>query len=180
MINWMNSWAGSKGFKKLRKSVIDMKQQCLTPPESATIISTLCAAEAKEKRLARQVVVLQAAVALIAAGMFYSLNGIPQDAIAVLSGGLVSVLNGALLVWRMSRAARRSAREVDHPGSAHHQLRLMYFYAAERFLVVVVLLGLCLAALKLSPPAVLGGFVMGQAVLLVARLFLNRSNELSD
>ena len=56
----------------------------------------------------------------------------------------------------------------------------MYFYAAERFLVVVVLLGLCLAALKLSPLAVLGGFVMGQAALLAARLFLNRLNQNLD
>jgi len=130
--------------------------------------------------MARQVVGLQAATALIVAGIVYSLNGTPQVAIAVLSGGLVSVLNGALLAWRMSRAALHSALEVHHPSSAHHQLRLMYFYAAERFLVVVVLLGLCLAALKLSPLAVLGGFVMGQAALLAARLFLNRLNQNLD
>jgi len=43
--------------------------------------------------------------------------------------------------------------------------------------VVVVLLGLCMAALKLSPLAVLGGFVMGQAAFLAARLFLNRLNK---
>jgi len=154
----------------LGKDAGDAPQQCLTPPESATIIATLCAVEAREKRLARQVVGLQAALALIAAAIAYSLNGAPQSAAAVLSGGLVSVLNGALLAWRMSRAALHSAHE------AHHQLRLMYFYAAERFLAVVVLLGLCMAVLKLSPLAVLGGFVMGQAVLLAARLFLNRSN----
>jgi hypothetical protein len=53
----------------------------------------------------------------------------------------------------------------------------MYFYAAERFLVVVVLLGLCMAALKLSPLSLLGGFVMGQAVLLAARLFLIRFKD---
>ncbi len=152
------------------KDAGDAPQQCLTPPKSATIIATLCAVEAREKRLARQVVGLQAALALIAAAIAYSLNGAPQYAVAVLSGGLVSVLNGALLAWRMSRAALHSAHE------AHHQLRLMYFYAAERFLAVVVLLGLCMAVLKLAPLAVLGGFVMGQAVLLAARLFLNRLN----
>ena len=164
----------------MSKDAGDAAQQCLTPPKSATIIATLCAVEAREKRLARQVVGLQAAAALMTAGFAYGLNGIPQDAIAVLSGGLVSVLNGALLAWRMSRTALHSAHEAHHPSSAHHQLRLMYFYAAERFLVVVVLLGLCLAALKLSPPAVLGGFVMGQAVLLAARLFLSRLNQNLD
>jgi len=153
-----------------------MKQQCLTPPESAPIIATLCAIEAKEKMLARQVVVLQVAMALIAAGIVYSLNGTQQYALAVLCGGWVSALNGTLLAWRMSRLAQHSTHEAYHSGGAHRQLRLMYFYAAERFLAVVVLLGLCMAALKLPPLAVLGGFVMGQAVLLAARLFLNRSN----
>lgn len=151
-----------------------MQPKCLTPPPSATIIASLFAVEAREKRLARQVVGLQMAATLIATGIAFSLNGSPLFAIAVLSGGLVSVLNGALLAWRMSRAARHSASEAYHPGSAHYQLRLMYYYAAERFLAVVVLLGLCLAALKVSPLAVLGGFVAGQAVLLAARLFLNK------
>ena len=130
--------------------------------------------------MARQVVGLQAAIALITAGIAYSLNGAPQYAIAVLSGGLVSVLNGALLAWRMSRAALHPAHEAQDSGGAHHQLRLMYFYAAERFLVVITLLGLCMVALKLSPLAVLCGFVMGQAALLAARLFLNRLNQNLD
>ena len=161
----------------MRKDACDVPQQCLTPSESVTIIATLCAVEAKEKRLARQVVGLQAVIALIAAGIAYRLGGAPEYAVAVLSGGLISVLNGALLVWRMSRAALHSAPEAHHSSDAHHQLRLMYFYAAERFLVVVALLALCMAALKLSPPALLGGFVVGQAVLLAARLFLNRLNK---
>lgn len=152
-------------------------RQCLTPRESATIIVTLCAEEAREKRLARQVVGLQLVVALVSAGIAYSMNGAMQYAIAVLSGGLVSVLNGTLLAWRMSRAARHHVHEAHHPSGAHHQLRLMYFYAAERFLVVVVLLGLCMVVLKLSPLAVLSGFVMGQAALLGAWLLLNRLNK---
>ncbi|MDP2694639.1 MAG: ATP synthase subunit I, partial [Gallionella sp.] len=160
----------------MSKDAGEVSQHCLTPPESATIIATLCAVEAGEKRLARQVVGLQATTALVAAGVFYGLNGTPQDAVAVLCGGLVSALNGALLAWRMSRVALRFAHEARERSSAHHQLRLMYFYAAERFLVVVVLLGLCLVVLKLSPLAVLGGFVMVQAALLAARLFLNRLN----
>ena len=105
---------------------------------------------------------------LIVAGMAYGMKGAPQLALAVLSGGGVSVVNGALLAWRMSRAALTSVQ------NANHQLRLLYFYAAERFLVVVVLLCLCMTVLKLSPQALLGGFVMGQFVLLVARLFLNK------
>jgi F0F1-type ATP synthase assembly protein I len=106
-------------------------------------------------------------VTLIGASIAYSIKGTPQFAIAVLSGGGVAVVNGTLLAWRMVRAALHPAHE------AHHQLRLMYFYAAERFLVVIVLLYLCIAVLKLSPLALLGGFVIGQAVLPVGRLFLS-------
>jgi hypothetical protein len=139
----------------------------LTPPENAAIIAALLDVEAKEIRIARQVILLQVVVTLIGASIAYSIKGTPQFAIAVLSGGGVSIVNVALLAWRMARAALHPAHE------AHHQLRLMYFYAAERFLVVVVLLCLCIAVLKLSPLALLGGFVMGQAVLLVGRLLLS-------
>ena len=154
------------------KDAGDAPQQCLTPPESATIIATLCAVEAREKGLARQVAWLQAAIALIAACMAYIMSGVSQYAVAVLSGGLISVVNGTLLAWRMKRMASHSTHEEHDSSGAHHQLRLMYLYAAERFLAVVMLLGLGMAVLKLFPLALLGGFVIGQAVLLVARLFL--------
>ena len=146
----------------------DEPPQRLTPPENAAIIAALCDAEAKEKRLARQVLGLQMAATLVVAGVAYGMKGTPQFALAVLSGGGVSVVNGALLAWRMSRAALHPAH------GAHHQLQLMYFYAAERFLVVIALLGLCMAILKLSPLALMGGFVMGQAALITARLFLSK------
>jgi len=151
----------------LSKDVGDAQQQCLTPPENAAIIAALFDVEAKEKLIARQVILLQMVVTLIGASIAYSIKGTPQFAIAVLSGGGISVVNGALLAWRMVRAALHPAHE------AHHQLRLMYFYAAERFLVVVALLCLCITVLKLTPLALLGGFVMGQAVLPVGRLFLS-------
>ncbi len=146
----------------------NIQQQSLTPPLNAAIIAALFDAEAKEKRLVRLVIGLQMMVTLVVATIALGMEETPQFILAVLSGGGVSVINGALLAWRMSRAALSPVQD------AHHQLKTMYFYAAERFLVVVALLGLCLTVLKLSPSAVLGGFVMGQAVLLAARLFLNK------
>ncbi|HSM98938.1 MAG TPA: ATP synthase subunit I [Gallionella sp.] len=151
------------------KELGDLQQQCLTPPENAAIISALLDVEAKEKKIASQVILLQIVVTLFGASIAYSIKGTPQFAIAVLSGGGISVVNGALLAWRMVRAALHPAHE------AHHQLRLMYFYAAERFLVVVALLCICIAVLKLSPLASLGGFVMGQAVFLAGRFILSNS-----
>ncbi len=157
----------------MSKEVGDAQQQCLTPPENAAIIAALYDVEAKEKKMAHQVILLQIVVTLIGASIAYNIKGTPQFAIAVLSGGGVAVVNGALLAWRMTRAALYPAHEAHHPRGVHHQLRLMYFYAAERFLVVVVLLCLCIAVLKLSPLAFLGGFVMGQVALPVGRLFLS-------
>jgi ATP synthase protein I len=153
----------------LDKEPADLQQQCLTPPENAAIIPALLDIEAKEKKLAHQVVLLQTVITLFAAGIAYSTKDTPQLAIAVLGGGAISVVNSFLLAWRMVRAASHPAHE------AHHQLRLMYFYATERFLVVVVLLSICMAVLKLSPLPLLGGFVLGQAALLTGRFVLSSS-----
>jgi len=158
----------------LSKAVADIQQQCLTPSEIAAIIPALLDVEAKERKVARQVVWLQMIVTLAVASIVYSTTGTPQFALAVLSGGGVSMVNGTMLAWRMSRPVLHPAREVPDSRVVHQQLRLLYFYAAERFLVVVTLLGLCMAVLKLSPLALLAGFVTGQSVLLVARLLLSK------
>lgn len=142
-------------------------QQDLTHQEPAAIIASLFVWEAKEKKISRQVVSLQLLIVLIISGVTYSIDDSLQYATAVLSGGLAAVLNGALLAWRMSSAAVQGA---------HLQLRLMYYYAAERFFVVIVVLGACMAVLKLPPLALIGGFVAGQATMLAARLFLHKLN----
>lgn len=149
----------------------DQAETGLTPKLDPTIIRALFRAEVQEKQLARKVIWLQTLIILAAAGAAYGWESSPQYVFAVLGGGGASVLNGALMAWRMSRASVISSND------AHQQLRLMYFYAAERFLAVVTTLGICLAVLKLSPPAVLGGFVLGQATLLAARLLLKIKSE---
>lgn len=155
----------------MSKNICDETQQCLTPPENAAIIAALFKVEAKEQKLARRVIQIQIVVVMAVAAIAFGVNGTPHIALAVLSGGGISVVNGALLAWRMSRAASASVQ------NAHHQLRLMYFYAAERFLVVVALLGSSMVTLKISPLALLGGFALGQAVLLIARLLLIRNKD---
>jgi F0F1-type ATP synthase assembly protein I len=150
----------------LSKELNDLQQQCLTPLENAAIIPALLDVEAKEREVARQVILMQVVFTLFGASSAYSIKGTPQYAIAVLGGGGISVVNAALLAWRMVRTATHPAHE------AHHQLRLMYFYAAERFLVVLALLCICIVMMKLSPLALLGGFVMGQAVFVAGRFVL--------
>ncbi len=155
----------------MSNNLYDETQHCLTPPENAAIIAALFKVEAKEQKLARHVIRIQLVVVMAVAAIAFVMKGTPQIALAVLSGGGISVVNGALLAWRMSRAAVASVQ------NAHHQLRLMYFYAAERFLVVVALLGSSMATLRISPLALLSGFALGQAVLLLARLLLIRNKD---
>jgi len=149
--------------------------QSLTPPLNAAIILPLFYAEVHEKALAQKVLGLQALVALLAAAfMMMAREDSSLEVIAMLAGGAVSVLNGALLAWRMSRVSRYATQ------SAHLQLRFMYYCAAERFLLVAFLLAICMAVLRWSPIFVLGGFVLGQSVLLTARLFLKIKTEDSE
>jgi F0F1-type ATP synthase assembly protein I len=143
----------------------------LTPGENAAIIRPLFQVERQEEKIALKVTLLQLLVTLLLAGALYCLEGMPQNAIAVLGGGAVSILNGMLLAWRMARAKRRSVHD------AHQQLRLMYFYAAERFLAVVVSLALVLVMQKDAPLFAIGGFVLGQATLISARLLFRIKTE---
>jgi hypothetical protein len=151
----------------LKETKGDEDRESLTPPLNAAIIAVLLKAEEKEKKLAIKVLWLQTIVALIATGITaHFCNKSQQVAIAVMCGGGVSILNGAMLAWRMAQ----NVLFTNH--NSHQQLRLLYFYAIERFLIVVMMLGICLKAIKLSPLAVLSGFVLGQTVLLIARLIL--------
>ncbi|MDD5056914.1 MAG: ATP synthase subunit I [Sideroxydans sp.] len=139
-------------------------QQGLTHKINAAMMPPLFNADVQENQIARKVIGLQLLVTLAATGAAYSWEGTLQYAIPVLAGGGVSVLNGALLVWRMTRASLRPTH------GAHQQLKLMYFYAAERFVAVIALLGICLVVFKFSPLAVLSGFVLGQSALLAGWL----------
>jgi len=134
------------------------------------MMPTLTDVEAKEKKRARQAVILQCLLVGVVAGTVSSLVSTPQFVQAVLIGGGVSLLNGALLAWRMSRASKRPTQD------AQLQLRLLYFYAAERFVVVLALLGGVMLTLGLPTSGILAGFVAGQAGLLAARLVLIRIN----
>lgn len=149
----------------------DVGRESLTPPLNAAIIAALFRAEVQEQKLARRIIGVQFLVILAAAGAAYGWESSPKYAIAVLGGGGASVLNGILQAWRMSRASSNPSCD------AHQQLRLMYFYAAERFLAVVTTLGICLAVLKFSPLAVVCGFALGQATLIAARLLLKIETE---
>lgn len=180
MTIWASCSACLKRVNELHKVGKKDRQRSLTPPENAAIIPAVLGIELEETKKTRQVVGLQFAVTLTVACAALFKGGDLQLALAVLSGGSVSVANGVLLAWRLSRSSSCSVNEA-HPldvqhrfRDAQHQLRRLYFYVAERFLVVATLLALCLLLLKDRQLAVLAGFVSGQLVLIVARVFLNK------
>jgi hypothetical protein len=148
--------------------------QSLTLEENADKIAALLAVQAQEIIIAWRIVLIQLASILVVSGVIYVVTSTPQYMIAALSGGVVSVFNGVLLAWRMSPARSRPTR------NAQQQLWLMYFYAIERYLVVVVLLGLCFTVLKFAPLHILSGFVIGQFVMLAIRLFVGKSKINSE
>lgn len=144
------------------KSIIE-HHESLTPRLKAAIIAPLEEFIAQEKRQIRRLIASQLILASAVAGLCHGLGATPQISMAVLIGGGVSVLNSLILVWRMTRSAKTHDAQL--------QLRLMFFFAAERFLLVMLLLGLAMVVTK-YPLAVLGGFVSGQAVMILTRLFL--------
>lgn len=114
----------------------------------------------------RQWVVLrvQLAVILLMAGVVVALS-IPGWQ-SLLWGGGVSAVGGFLIAWRMARVSRKGV------GVAGDELRGLYAFAFERYLVVFVLLMVGFVLLQLSSIALLGGFVVGQVVFVVAGLIL--------
>lgn len=144
---------------------IGEQHESLTPQAKVAIIAPLKESIAQEKKQIRRLIASQLVLASAVAGICHGLGATPQISMAVLIGGGVSVLNSLILAWRMARSAGRTTHD------AQLQLRLMFFFAAERFLLVMLLLGLAMALTK-YPLAVLGGFVSGQAVMILARLCL--------
>jgi len=104
---------------------------------------------------ARGVISKQLAVGVACAVFFYFY----QDGWAALSamyGCLVCMATTLLLLWGISRASKAAA---DNPGKS---MTILYVGAAQRFVLVLALLGGGLALLKLNPVAVLVGFALTQ------------------
>lgn len=160
---WKNYWDDSIGVNKLDNDESDSRCQSLTPQEIAVIMPELLRDEANENKKARKIAWMQFVMTLVSAGATYGATGSKQLAIAVVWGGLISVTNSAILAWRMGHSTVQTAL------SPQYQVRLLYFYAAERFVVVVALLCLCMAALRLSPSGLIGGFLVIQGLQLIGR-----------
>ncbi|MEO8417288.1 MAG: ATP synthase subunit I [Methylophilaceae bacterium] len=117
---------------------------------------------ASHQTLTLQIIGLQLALIIISAGVVYVMDT-SQSGISVLWGGGCALLNVCLLKWRMRLGDDRSISENRH-------LILMYRSALERFFVVLGLLAFGMMRLDLAPLAILLGFVVGQAGLILVPL----------
>ena len=99
----------------------------------------------------RPILYLQAVlITLLVAGFLAFQNS--AAAIAAAYGGLISLTNTLLILWRMSRAERIG------PQSAHATLSRLMLSALERFATVAFMFALGMGALRLAPLPMLVSF----------------------
>ncbi len=101
----------------------------------------------------RRIIGLQVGVSALVALGFYVGKG-NWEALSALYGGAISVAVAFLLSSGVARAS----------GAARHSqsMWILYFGAALRFLLVLVLFGAGLGFLKLDPLATVAGFIAAQ------------------
>lgn len=110
---------------------------------------------------ARGVISKQLAVAVACAVFFYFYQG-GWAALSAIYGGLVCIAATLLLLRGVARATQVAA---ENPGRS---MTILYVGAAQRFLLVLALLGAGLALLKLHPLGVLLGFALAQVSTMLA------------
>ena len=116
---------------------------------------------------ARNVASVQIISSVTVAALFL-LQG-PWDAVSALYGGLASMVT----VWLLGRGVKRAEAAVLR--DPKRSMQILYFGAAQRFILVAVLLALGLAVLKLSPIAMCVGFVLTQLSFVMGTRSMARS-----
>jgi len=112
---------------------------------------------------ARRIVIIQLLTTLVVAAVFFvlSISQSTEQAIwAALSasyGGLTSVVLALLSIRGFKRANEIALSEPKK------SMTILYVSAVQRFVTVLMMLGLGLGLFKLEPMAVLIGFVLAQA-----------------
>lgn len=108
----------------------------------------------------RNALVKQVILVLICAALFYAAQG-AEGAVAALYGGGVALANVQLLRWRKNQVRTRRGM------TARASLATFFISALERFVLVAALLALGLGWMGLQPLALLIGFAVGQAAVLL-------------
>lgn len=108
----------------------------------------------------RNILILQ--VLFVAAGVGLSIWQFDLSvAKATLFGGLITVINSLQLLRHLHRADRVAGCD------ANRNIRVLYLCAMERLIMTLALFALGMGVLKLTPLAVISGFILGQLALLI-------------
>lgn len=115
----------------------------------------------------RKVIGLQLVMTLLAAAGFFAGQGF-DAALAAVFGGLTCVLSTLLLSYGVKRATE-SATQNPAKSAA-----ILYFGAAQRFLLVLVCFAFGLATLKLYPLGVFIGFALAQIAYIISMMIFKK------
>jgi ATP synthase protein I len=119
----------------------------------------------------RKIIKLQLIVGvLVAAGYFLAYG--PWEAVSALYGGLISAISALILRWGVVQAGGAVQQGEKNRGEV-----ILYAGAAIRFVLVLVLFGVGLAALKLTPLATVMGFIAVQLVFLYAARLMKQQQS---
>ncbi len=103
----------------------------------------------------RRVLILQLLIVLGVAAAYLVARGF-HPAWSALYGGAIALLSTWLMGWRITRAAHAASRDSGQGAF------VIYAGVAQRFLLVLVLMGLGMGVLKLAPVAILVGYALAQ------------------
>ncbi len=112
----------------------------------------------------RTLFTIQILAVCAAAGVIHLTAGATAAA-AALYGGAAALSNSLLLAWRAHQAKTRAGTDP------HRHLRTAYLSAVERLVIVALVLGAGLGALRLEPLPLLAGFAAGQLALLISGIW---------
>jgi ATP synthase protein I len=127
--------------------------------------ATQCAAESKQfcsiASMRNGVLMVQAALTVVCVAVAW-LHRDQQAALAALYGGSVAAANSWLLLRRIATAGELAKRNLKY------SVYSLYFGAIQRFLFVLVCLGVGLGIIKLNPGPLLLTFGIAQLAFMVA------------
>lgn len=116
------------------------------------------------RRTTRRLLLIQLAIVLVTAALYFALRG-AEELIAALFGGGIALLNTSISAQRLRRASESAAAD---PRQGMIEL---YLGAITRFILTPALIAIGILALGLEPVAMIVGFAVAQ----LAYFFDNRA-----
>lgn len=112
----------------------------------------------------------QIGIAVIAVVIWWLIEG-SEAALAAAYGALVTIATTLLLAWRLRRAGEMARQDP------RKSMKILYVGAVWRFTLAVILFALGIGYLKLSPLAMIVGFMLTQLAYIFVGLGTQRASD---